>query len=139
MQDFHADCTVNLLISSNGKPGKIVWVCSLVSRDSVRLVLARRFMGLSSRERSEWQALLFGLTQARRLQQEKVELCSGFSSLVDLPGRHRDPAIQSIKGKVEEAWGSFRLRRAGKLASGEERVLRDWAEAAFSRKNKGER
>lgn len=136
MQDFHADCTINLFLRAQGKPGKYAWVCSLVTRNSVRLVLARRFLGIVSREKAEWQAALFGLEQAARLQQEKIQLCANFSLSLEPGSKHRDPEIQSKKAEAEALWATFRLRKMGKLDAGEEEALSAEAMKAFSRKSR---
>lgn len=138
MQDFHPDCTINLLVQSQGKPGKYAWVCSLVTRDSVRLLSARRFLGIVNREEAEWACALFGLEQAARLQQEKVQLCADFSLLLDpaAGGKHRDPSIQSKKAEAGALWASFRLRKLGKISAEEDGFLRQEAMKAFSRKSK---
>jgi len=134
MQEFKPDCTINLLIQSQGRPAKYVWACSLVTRDSVRLVMARKFMGIVSRDEAEWSAMLFGLSQARRLLQEKVHLCSEYSGILQEAGKLRDPRIQSMKAKAQDIWSTFRLRKIGKIASDEEVALKEEAARAFSRK-----
>lgn len=136
MQDFNPDCTINLSIQAQGKPGKFVWACSLVTRDSVRLVLARKFLGIVNRDEAEWSAALFGLSQAQRLMQEKVQLCSDFGLNLDGTSKHRDPKIQLIKARAEKVWSSFRLRKLGRVEAGEERILREEALSAFSRKSR---
>jgi hypothetical protein len=139
MQDFHADCTINLLVTSRGSPAKHVWSCSLTDRNRVPLVLARRFVGIASRDQVEWRALLFGLSQAHRLQQEKVALCADFTVAPGQPGKLRDAALQSMKEQVDELWARFRLHKVEKFFPAERDLLRDWAEEAFARKGKGER
>lgn len=138
MQDFHPDCTINLLVQSQGKPGKFAWACTLVTRNSVRLLVARRFLGVVNREQAEWSCALFGLEQAARLQQEKVQLSADFSLALDpaAGGKHRDPAIQSKKAEAEALWASFRLRKQGKISAEEDGFLRQEAMKAFSRKSK---
>jgi len=136
MQDFHADCTINLLIQAQGNPGKYAWVCSLVTRESVRLVLARKFLGIVSREQAEWSAILFGLRQAERLQQEKVQLCTEFNLSLESSSKHRDPEIQSKKVQAEDIWKFFRLSKMGRPAPAELAFLKEELAKAFSRKSK---
>jgi hypothetical protein len=138
MQDFNADCTINLLVLSQGKPGKYVWACSLLTRKSVRLVLARRFMGMVSSEEAEWNAVFFGLSQAARLQQEKVELSATFPLSIGVDSKGRRPEIQWKKAEAEHLWSSFRLKKTGKIHAEEERFLREEAMRAFSRKSRNE-
>ncbi|RYZ98930.1 MAG: hypothetical protein EOP11_20060, partial [Proteobacteria bacterium] len=97
MQDFHADCTINILLAAQGKPAKYVWVCSLVLRDGSRILTTKKFAGIAPREQVEWQAALFGLQQTTRLQQEKVALNCDFTLAginQVMPSRLRDPALQ---------------------------------------------
>jgi hypothetical protein len=139
MQDFHPECTINLLIQAQGRPSKYVWACSILTRNSVRLVFARRFLGMVSREQAEWNALLFGLRQAERLQQEKVQLSSSFSLSLGAAGKLRCPELQSLKAQAEGIWNGFRLRKTGKIDPAEEDFLKESAAKAFSRKRKDER
>jgi hypothetical protein len=125
MQDFHADCIINILLQAQGKPAKYAWICSLSTRNSVRLVWARKFMGLVNREEAEWAAALFGLEQAQRLQQEKVQFSAGFSAPDPRAGKLRDPRIQSMKARAEKIWESFRLKKEGRISAEEETFLRD--------------
>ena len=136
MQEFKPDCTINLLILSHGRPAKYAWACSILTRESVRLVLARRFVGISSRDEVEWSAMLFGLGQAMRLQQEKVQVCADFSDILQIAGKHRDPQIQSLKAAAQDAWASFRLRKEGRISADEEMLLKEEASKAFSRKSR---
>lgn len=136
MTDFHPDCTINILVTGQGRPAKLVWVCSLVMRDGTRLVTARKFTGIASREQVEWTATLFGLRQATRLQQEKVQIRSEFS----LPGIHvspasrlRDPALQLMREDAERLWTGFRLRKTGRLDEKEAEYLRNEAASGFRR------
>ncbi len=125
MQDFHADCTINLLLQCQGRSAKYSWVCSLVTRESVRLVLARRFLGRVSREQAEWNATVFGLRQAQRLLQEKVALCADFSVDLSDAGRSRDPGVQLLKSEAQKIWDSFRLKKMGRISPQELQVLRE--------------
>jgi len=136
MQDFHPDCTINILISGQGRPAKLVWVCSLTLRHGPRLLTVKKFAGIAPREQVEWQATLFGLEQATRLQQEKVMLASDFS----LPGIHqspasrlRDPALQLMREDAENLWAGFRLRKTGNLDEKESAHLKEAAADGFRR------
>jgi hypothetical protein len=136
MQDFHPDCTINILVSGQGRPAKLVWCCSLVLRSGQRLVTVKKFTGIAPREQVEWQATLFGLEQATRLQQEKVMLASDLT----LPGIHqtpasrlRDPALQLMREDAENLWAGFRLRKTGRLDEKEAAHLREAAADGFRR------
>ena len=80
MTDFKPDCTINLHVELRGKPAKIVWCCSMEQARAGRVILARRFLGLVNREEAELQVLLFGMRQAARFLQEKVEIRASFSA-----------------------------------------------------------
>lgn len=138
MTDFHPDCTINILLLAQGRPAKYVWVCSLVTRESVRLVTARRFAGIVSREQAEASALLFGMKQAERLLQEKVQLSADFQPFTEghSGGRHKDPGVQLMKAEAEKIWSSFRLRKMARIAPDEERLLKEEAEKGFARKSR---
>lgn len=137
MQDFHADCTINLLVQSQGKPGKYAWVCSLVTRNSVRLLTARRFLGMVSREEAELSCALFGLAQTARLQQEKVQICADFSIPLDAAaGKHRVPEIQLKRAEAVAIWAGFRLKKIGRVSAEENEFLRAEVAKAFSRKSR---
>lgn len=99
-------------------------------------MLARKFLGIVSRDQAEWSALLFGLKQAERLQQEKVQLCSGFNLSLDSPGKHRDPEVQLKKAEAEGIWKSFRLSKTGRVDPEEEAFLQREVAKAFSRKSR---
>lgn len=141
MQDFHADCTINILLHTQGKPAKYAWICSLTTRNSVRLLWARKFMGHTSREDAEWHATLFGLRQAHRLLQEKVQFSAPFNAPNLSAGKHRDPRIQLMKAESEKLWEAFRLKKQAKILAEEEKFLREEIEKVFfqnrRRRNEG--
>lgn len=139
MNDFNADCTINLLISGQGRPAKLAWACSVTLRDGQRLVLARKFVGIVSREKLEWEAALFGIQQATRLQQEKVALSfdANLSGINQPAGpKLKDPALQVMREEAEFLWAGFRLRKAARLDEKEAAFLKEESEKAFRRPKK---
>jgi hypothetical protein len=138
MADFKPDCTINLHVEARGKPAKLAWSCSVSHARSGRLALARRFIGLSSREETELRALLFGLRQASRLLQEKVEVAATFG----LDGRLDDsrrvpPELKPLRDEAHRLWEGFRYRRIGKLSPAVSRELGEEAEKAYRRRREG--
>jgi hypothetical protein len=140
MTEFKADCTINLHLEARGKPAKIAWACSITHPKHGHLVIARKFLGLVEREEAELESLLFGLRQAARFLQEKVEVNATFP----LEGKLREPntssraGIPALRPKREDVvklWNAFRLRRAARMTGPEAELLRKEAELAFQRKN----
>lgn len=101
-----------------------------------RLVQARKFIGQPARDEAELTALLFGLKQAARFLQEKVEVRATFPVDDKLPkgnSSSREPE-PGLKLDVAKAWGSFRLRRVARMDPKEAEILRREAEKAFAKK-----
>lgn len=139
MTDFRPDCTINLHVEPRGKPAKIAWSCSLAHAKRGRIVVARRFLGLVSREEAQLRALLFGLRQAARLLQEKVEIAATFPVeewLADESPRRLAPELKPLREEAARFWMGFRYRRVARMAEPEARPLREEAEKAFRRRNK---
>ena len=107
----------------------------------MRLLWARKFMGHTSREDAEWHATLFGLRQAHRLLQEKVQFSAPFNAPNLSAGKHRDPRIQLMKAESEKLWEAFRLKKQAKILAEEEKFLREEIEKVFfqnrRRRNEG--
>ena len=140
MTDFKPECTINLHVELRGKPAKFAWACSLSQERKGRVVLARRFLGLVTREQAELGALLFGLRQAQRFLQEKVEVAATFP-LMDLTGggsgtRRTAPELRALQGETARIWDSFRLKRIGRMGGEEALPLQEAAELAYQRKRK---
>lgn len=143
MNDFKADCTINLHVESRGNPAKQVWVCSITHAKRGRVLLSRKFLGIVSRDEAEMLALRFGIKQALRLLQEKVDVAATFPleshlKLENSPGRGRTPELKLLREELVSYWGDFRLKRVAKLLPSEAAVLQDNAEKAFQRKRKQE-
>ena len=122
MTDFRADCTINLHAELRGKPAKIAWACSLVHSKRGRIVLARRFVGAVTREEAQLRALRFGLRQASRLLQEKVEANATFALeelLAEESPRRLAPELKPLREEVARVWLTFRHRRIGRLEGAE--------------------
>lgn len=140
MTEFRADCTINLHVESRGKPGKLAWVCSVVHGKRGRVVLARRFMGIASREEVELRALLFGLRQGARFLQEKVDVAANFpleGILAEGKSAGRvSPELKPMKEEILKAWGGIRLKRVARVAGEEAVFLREEAEKAYQRKHR---
>ncbi len=138
MQDFHPDCTINLLVHSHGKGNTHFWACSLVTRKSVRLIVGEKFFGLTSREQAEWSALEFGLIQGLNLKQEKIAIASLFlkeSELTD-PRKLRDPELQLKKANCFTMYNQFRLRKFQTMNEEERAFLKNRMESFFARGKK---
>ncbi len=138
MTDFRPDCIINLHVETRGKPAKLAWSCSLSHAKQGQIVLACRFLGFVTREEAELKSLLFGLRQASRLLQEKVELRSTFSleEILNEQGRTRRKLVPELRPFREESvrlWGSFRHSRHGRLEGAEALVLQKEAENAYRR------
>jgi hypothetical protein len=141
MTEFHADCTINIHLEARGQPAKLAWSCSLVYAKRGRIVLARGFLGKMGREEAELAALGFGLAQAHRLQQEKVDLAAtfpveGIDGDGKRAGRTAAPGIKSKRSELMESWQRFRLRRIARINPEEAQLLRETAGKAFERKRK---
>jgi hypothetical protein len=139
MTDFRPDCTINLHVELRGKPAKLAWACSITHPRRGRLVLARKFVGVVPREEAEISALLFGLRQASRFLQEKVEVAASFSVDRLLAGgesARAAPEVRAIREEAKRRWEEFRLRRSGSLTPLEAVALRAEAERSY-RSRKG--
>jgi hypothetical protein len=139
MTDFRPDCTINLHCELRGKPAKIAWSCSIVHPKRGRIVVARRFLGLVSREEAQLRALLFGLREAARLLQEKVEATATFPVeewLGEEGPRRLAPELKPLREEAARCWAGFRYRRAGRMSGEEALALRGEAENAFRRRGK---
>ena len=138
MQEFNADCTINLHVEGGGRHGKIVWACEIVAAGK-RVLLARKFLGAVEREEAELAACLFGLQQAHRLLQEKVELSATFPLLglwekKNNPGRNRGPDLQWMKTELSAMWDAFRFKRIKNSSGTELRGVAGEAQKVFHRK-----
>jgi hypothetical protein len=141
MTDFRPDCIINLHLELQGKPAKVAWSCSIEHSKRGRIVHARRFLGLVSREEAELKALLFGLRQTARLLQEKVVVAATFpveAYLADVPPRRLPPELKGAREEALRFWTGFRLRRIGRVAGDEARQLRDDAEKSFRRRSRND-
>lgn len=140
MTDFRPDCTINLHVELRGKPAKVSWACSIAIGKHGTVVMARRFLGIVSRDEAELAALLFGLAQAQRLQQEKVEIAATFSldgRLADDGGARRlPPELRPRRDEAARIWSSFRLAKEGRVAPERALALREAAVGAFARKRR---
>lgn len=126
MQDFHPDCIINILVTARGQPAKFTWACGLFTRERVPLVIATRFLGHVPREEAEAAALLFGLEQAARLQQEKVQLGGdiAFPGINAPAGRGRKGTVPLKMREALALWESFRLRKSASLTEADRAALR---------------
>jgi hypothetical protein len=133
MQDFHPECTINLLLECRGNPSKIVWSCSLQTRNSVRLLSAEKFLGIYHRERAEWELLRFGLQQANLLKQEKVEICCPYFTEEEIlnPRKLRDQELQYIRQNCVQLLDTFRLKKYSKMDEKEKQYLSNRVQAFF--------
>jgi hypothetical protein len=141
MTDFRPDCIINLHAEFRGKPAKVAWACSIEHAKAGRVVAARRFLGVVPRDEAEISAVLFGLRQASRFLQEKVELRATFSLEGKLGGGTGRPPPRELRPAHDEAarlWEGFRLRRTGRVSPDEALALREEAEKAYLRKSKRE-
>ncbi len=138
MQDFHPDCTINLIVLPAPRGEKVYWSCSLVTRKSVRLVTAEKIVGGLTREVAAWKSLEFGLLQAHRLKQEKIAVACGFLSEKDLleTRKLRDPELQSIKANCEKLYQDFRLKRFQAIDENEKKFLQQHLEENLFRGKK---
>ena len=140
MQNFKAECKIHVHVAALGRPAKYAWACS-VEAHGKPMVMARGFLGMVARETAEEKVLAFGLEQAQRLLQEKVEVSASFATEdwleSDISGRGRAGGLQSEKAKLRALWQGFRLRRLA--AGGVPSALKSEAERAFERKRKKER
>jgi len=139
MTEFRPECTINLHVESQGKPAKLAWSCSIAHHRSGRVACARKFLGIVPREEAELHALLFGLEQAKRLLQEKVEIAAAFSLKELLEGEARgargmSPERKAMREGARREWETFRLRRISPLGREEQAFLRDLAEGAYRRR-----
>ena len=136
MTDFRPDCTIHLHVETRGKPEKAAWCCSIVHHKRGRLLLVSGFLGIVEKRSAEQVALLFGLRQAQRLLQEKVELSSSFPLEGKLePKRGEKRQLSPERVQLLQIWEGFRLRRARRMPDGEEAaLLRETADRAFSRR-----
>lgn len=117
MQEFKADCTINLRLDDGGRQGKYSWSCEL-DIGGKKIVTAKRFLGAVSRAEAEAGVVLFGLRQAQRLLQEKVELhanfpVEGIAEKKAFTSRGRGPDLQSERNEIAQLWAGFRLKRIG--------------------------
>lgn len=102
-------------------------------------MLAQNNVDEMGKEEAELRVLLYGLQQATRLLQEKVELRASFpldkllpkkispgKELPFLPEPHGDEKEwrKWAKHTVARTWGGFRLRRLGKFSPEEAELLR---------------
>ena len=149
MTDFHADCTINLHVCARGEkrgqPALRSWSCSIQHPKHGRLVLASKAMGTVGKEEAERAALLFGLQQASRFLQEKVEVAATFpleerlSKMKEARRKEREPVESedarevSPKEELARAWGRFRLRRVVRMQDSEAKLLSNEAEQALRR------
>ncbi len=134
MNEFKADCTINLHVELSGKPAKVAWACSLVHARRGRVVLARKFLGIVPREEAELEVLQFGLRQATRLLQEKVELNATFPLEGKLSAKKSaklEPSLKEKKEQLARLWDGFRLKRAARMSGEEAKLLRETAEKTF--------
>lgn len=140
MTDFRADCTINLHVEAQGRPGKHAWACTITHAKRGRILGARRFLGLVERDEAELRALLFGLRQTSRLQQEKVELAATFSCarLLEEEGFARKPSAEfrALREEARRLWQGFRLAKLGAVTPAEAVALREEAEGAYRRGRK---
>lgn len=137
MQDFNADCTIKVWVEALGKPAKLAWACE-IAVGGRSLVRARKFLGIVPREEAELSACVFGVSQAARLLQEKVELRASFSAEDTWekrasPGRGRGPDLQSERTKLARLWNGIRLRRVARLTPAEASAIGAEAKKAFRR------
>jgi len=133
MQDFHADCIINVLVKGFGRPSKHSWVAELRTRNSVNIVSAFKFEGIKSFEASEANAIHWALYQAQLLLQEKIEikLLSDFSFSPYKPGRNHNPALSLKRKEILNLWEGFRLKKCSRLSSQEEQDLSRGLEESF--------
>lgn len=133
MQDFHADCIINVLVKGFGKPSKHSWVAELCTRNSVSIVSAFKFEGMKSFEEAEANAIQWALQQAQSLLQEKIEikLLSDFNFSPYKPGKNHNPALSLKRKDILNLWEGFRLKKTSRLHSNEEQVLCQRLEEAF--------
>jgi hypothetical protein len=143
MTEFRADCTINVHIEARGNPAKFAWSCSILYGKRGRVVIARGFLGKSGREEAELAALAFGIGQALRLKQEKVDLAGTFAleGILDAEkpsGRGASESVRLKKRELISVWQGFRLRRVATIRPEEANLLREEAGKAFGRKRKME-
>lgn len=134
MQDFHADCIIYILVKGFGRPQKYSWVAELRTRNSVNIVRALKFEGISSFEDSEANAIHWALQQSNLLLQEKIEikLLSDFDFGPVKPSRNRSQALSLKRKAIAKLWEEFRLKKVGRLTSSEEQSLSQCLEESFS-------
>ncbi len=144
MTDFRPDCIINFHVEKRGSPAKAAWSCSITHPKHGRLVLASRFLGPAEKDEAELAVILFGLKQAARFLQEKVEVCATFPLEGRLPKANNPSGGRaggleskdergtdgSPKANVKKAWSGFRLRRVAKMAPAEAELLRKESENA---------
>ena len=127
MNEFKQECTIILAVREKGK--KFSWVGKLLNQDGECLVLAKKFMGSVSPAAAENAALEFGMEQALRLRQEKVELQTSFPCekiLQENKGKSAKKLPKNLSTsdiRLRELWSSFRLRRCRLISGDEEREL----------------
>ncbi|HEY8280646.1 MAG TPA: hypothetical protein VIH99_13535 [Bdellovibrionota bacterium] len=142
MTEFRPDCIINLHVEARGRPEKLAWACTIVHAKRGVLVAARKFLGLFPRETAETEALLFGLGQAARLLQEKVEVAATFPldrMLTDnISGRRIPPGLKLKSEEIAKVWSGFRFKRITDLRGTEAEGLREDAEKAYERKRRRE-
>lgn len=122
MQEFKAECTINLYVEPIGGSSKFAWVCSIRYLLS-RLVVGKGYLGHADREEAQIKAALFGLKQAQRLKQEKVAIASSFSDLLQAK-KTRKKELQSDLDEIKYILEGIRLKKLIELAPEELAYLR---------------